>query len=247
MTPTLIGCSHGTSSQRGRDAIRSILDDVRALRPDLTVVDAFVDVQEPAIDDVVMRETAHGTAVVVPLLLSTGYHTRVDIARAVTASGGRATATLALGPHPLLADILTDRLAAVSLTPQDALVLAAAGSSDPQSAADVRATAALVSDRIAHTPHIGFAASATPTLVDAVASARDAVCHTGVDPASGSRVVAASYVLAPGFFASLIDRSGVDVASAPLAPDPRLAQIVLERFDNAAIPAATPSATITRA
>lgn len=221
MTPTLIACSHGTSSEIGRAAIRSIVDDVRALLPEIRVVEAFVDVQEPAIDDVVAAETADGTAVVVPLLLSTGYHTRVDIARAVAASRGRATATVALGPHPLLVDILADRLDVIDRQPTDAVVLAAAGSSEPQSADDVRATATMLGERLGAEVVAAFAASALPALDTAVTAARSA---------GAAHVVAASYVLAPGHFAGVIERCGVDAATATLAPDPRLAQIVVDRF-----------------
>lgn len=222
--PTLIGCSHGTSSESGRAAIRTILDDARALLPGVRVVESFVDVQEPSIDEVVTATTGDGgTAIVVPLLLSTGYHTRVDIARAVTASGGRAVATPALGPHPLLVDVLVDRLANVAIAPEDALVLAAAGSSDPRSAEDVEITASMLRRRLGRDIRAGYAASASPTLDEAVATAR----------ARANRVVGASYVLAPGFFAGAIGRCGVDDATLPLAPDPRVARIVAERYQTA--------------
>src|SRR5690606_14909530 len=99
-SPVLIGCSHGTDSVAGRAAIRSILDDVRALRPELDVREAFVDVQLPEVADVVgealsdggvagSEEGSRGSdagpvgAVVVPLLLSTGFHVKVDIADSV--------------------------------------------------------------------------------------------------------------------------------------------------------------------
>ncbi len=133
MTPVLIACSHGTSSPDGRAAISATVEKVRLLLPDVSVEEAFVDVQQPEIDDVV-RAVSPRPAVVVPLLLSTGFHTKVDIARAVTDAGGRATATAALGPHPLLAELLATRLHEAGLSAGDAVVLAAAGSSDPAAA-----------------------------------------------------------------------------------------------------------------
>ncbi|WP_405375138.1 MULTISPECIES: sirohydrochlorin chelatase [unclassified Microbacterium] len=48
------------------------------------------------------------------------------------------------------------------------------------------------------------------------------------------RVVAASYVLAPGHFADVIARGGADVVTAPLAPDDAVARIVAERYLAAA-------------
>lgn len=223
MTPVLVACSHGTSSLAGRAAIRALVEEVRLLLPHVAVEEAFVDVQQPEIDDVV-RATAPRTAVVVPLLLSTGFHTKVDIARAVTDAGDRATATAPLGPHPLLADLLATRLRETGLTPGDAVVLAAAGSTDPAASVDVAAMADLLRERIDAPVSVGFAAGAGTRISAAVAAARDA---------GAPRVVAASYVLAPGFFADVIGRSGADLVTAPLAPDALVARVVAERYVSA--------------
>jgi len=220
VTPVLVACSHGTSSLEGRAAISAVVEKVRLLLPHVAVEEAFVDVQQPEIDDVV-RATAPRPTVVVPLLLSTGFHTKVDIARAVTDAGSRAVATAALGPHPLLADLLADRLRGVGLAPGDAVVLAAAGSSDPAASVDVAEVAELLRARIDAPLSVGFAAGAGTRIAAAVAAARDA----GV-----TRVVAASYVLAPGFFADVIARAGADVVTAPLAPDDAVAAVVVERY-----------------
>lgn len=220
MTPVLVACSHGTSSLEGRAAISAVVEKVRLLLPHVAVEEAFVDVQQPEIDDVV-RATAPRPTVVVPLLLSTGFHTKVDIARAVTDAGSRAVATAALGPHPLLADLLADRLRGVGLAPRDAVVLAAAGSSDPAASVDVAEVAELLRARIDAPLSVGFAAGTGTRIAAAVAAARDA---------GATRVVAASYVLAPGFFADVIARAGADVVTAPLAPDDAVAAVVVERY-----------------
>lgn len=226
-TPVLIACSHGTSSESGRAAIRDIVEGVRALLPDVRIVQSFVDVEHPQIDEVVARETADGaTAVVVPLLLSSGYHTRVDIARAVAAADGRAVATPPLGGHPLVAEIVVDRLTVARASTTDTVVLAAAGSSDPASAAEVREVALTISDLWGAPVATAFAASAEPLIADALTTAQ----------ATGSRTVAASYVLAPGFFASVIDRAGFDVTTQTLGPDDRLAAVVADRYLTAARP-----------
>lgn len=236
MMPVLVGCSHGTDSPVGRAVVRDLLDDVRSLLPDVDVVETFVDVQEPQIDEVLGGVIASGrTAVVVPLLLSAGFHTRVDIGRAVRAAEGRAVATGTLGPHPLLADLLDARLRAAGADPRtDAVVLAGAGSSDPRSAEDVGDTARLLAGTGGWTVTTGFATAAAPALPEAVAAAR----------ATGRRVVAASYVLAPGYFARVVERCGADLVTAPLGPDPRLARIVAERYLDAT-PALTTSQTAT--
>lgn len=234
--PILIGCSHGTADQQGRATIEGILADVRVLRPHLDVREAFVDVQTPEVAQVVARALAERSApsegheaagavtdvVVVPLLLSPGFHTHVDIASAVDLERAEASATL--GPDPRLADILVDRLRAVDAHVADTVVLAAAGSSDPRALAAVEQMRTLVGQRWPGQVVIGYGAVAHPTVPEVVAQAR---------AAGAGRVIVASYLLAPGFFHDRLGEAGADIVTAPLGPDPRLARIVLERYDSA--------------
>jgi len=88
--PMLIGCSHGTADDAGRATIRALLQQVRDAVAALgggavEVREAFVDVQYPRVDAVVATavDAVPAGAVVVPLLLSGGFHVHVDIARAV--------------------------------------------------------------------------------------------------------------------------------------------------------------------
>lgn len=223
--PVLVGCSHGTDNLRGRAAIRSVLDDVRTARPDLDVREAFVDVQRPELDDVVEEAAAAGRGVVVvPLLLSVGFHVKVDVARAVARPA--ATASAPLGPDARLVAILLDRLSGVGLRPGDAVVLAAAGSTDPAAARAVEAVTAALADPLEQPVTIGYGAGAGPSVPEAVAAAR-------ADVPRGGRVVVASYLLAPGYFHDRVLESGADVVTAPLAPDGRLAEVVLARYDEA--------------
>lgn len=238
--PALVGCSHGTSDPVGRRVVRALLDDVRAARPDLEVLEAFVDVQRPSVADVVADVVADGPdeageAVVVPLLLSTGYHVGVDIARAVEQGGaaGRSCAAAALGPDPRLVDILVDRLAEVGTRSFDTVVLAAAGSSSPGAARDVAEVAAALRRRRPGPVHVGFGAIARPTVAEAVELARGSSRRVPHPVGSRARIVVASYLLAPGHFHDKLLRSGADAVTAPLAPDPRLARVVLDRYFEA--------------
>ena len=220
----LIGCSHGTGSGPGRAAVRSILDDVRSRRPDLDVREAFVDVQQPDVAHVLALIPADAPVVVVPLLLSGGYHVHVDIAAAVAHRPG-STAARPLGPDPRVTRLLFARLGAAGAKRGDAVVLAAAGSSDPRAGADVDRLADAVRREWDGDVSVGFGAIATPSVPDAVAAAR----------ARGARrVVIASYLLAPGRFRDRLLDAGADLVTRPLAPDPVLADIVLDRFAEAA-------------
>nr|WP_297429311.1 CbiX/SirB N-terminal domain-containing protein [uncultured Actinotalea sp.] len=223
----LVGCSHGTDDPAGRAAIAAVLDGARRRRPWLDVHEAFVDVQEPEVGDVVADVVGGGaTAVVVPLLLSAGFHTHVDVARAVAQVPG-ALASGTLGPDRRIVAVLLDRLRESGAGAGDAVVLAAAGSSDARSSAAVEAVAEAVRRGWPHGPvSVGYGSAARPTVPEAVAAARAGLTGTG-------RVVAASYLLAPGFFHDRVTRAGADVVTAPLAPDDRLVDVVLDRYDCA--------------
>ncbi|WP_454084718.1 sirohydrochlorin chelatase [Georgenia sp. Marseille-Q6866] len=244
--PVLVGCSHGTNDHVGRQVVRSILDDVRAARPGLEVREAFVDVQQPEVADVVTSVvTADGGgrgAVVVPLLLSGGYHVEVDIAEAVAArdgSPGRAVATPALGPDHRLVDLLAQRLTEAGVRPHDAVVVAAAGSSRSGAARDVERVAAGLREWHPGPVAVGYGAKAQPSVPEAVAAARAALADAaGPEQRDGDavtpQVVVAAYLLAPGYFYDRVLEAGADVVTAPLGANPRLTSIVLDRYDAAA-------------
>lgn len=223
--PVLVGCSHGTADPVGQGAVAALLADVRAARPGVTVTPAFVDVQEPAVGDVVRDLAAAGRrSVVVPLLLSTGYHTRVDVARAVESVAGRAVAAPPLGPDDRLTGLLRQRLDEAGAADADGVVVAAAGSSDPQAARDVEQVVEGLRRRRGGPVLAGYGASASPSVTDAVARLRRDGCR---------RVVVAAYLLAPGFFHARLAQAGADAVTAPLAPDPALTAIVQDRYDAA--------------
>jgi sirohydrochlorin ferrochelatase len=253
-SPILIACAHGTSNAQGAAEVNALRDAIAALRPGLDVREAYVDVQQPDLVDVVAGlpddqaagapQTAGGpgaagaSAVVVPLLLSVGYHVKVDIAKAVKRRPGTAAAA-PLGPDPRLAALLDQRLREAGVTDNDAIVLAAAGSSNPNAAISVEELAeqlrALRSNRIVP----AYGASAKPSVPEAVAMLREeAAGGAGAGESAGGvsvggRVVVASYLLAPGFFHDQLAKAGADLVTEPLLPSPVLAEIALERYDAA--------------
>src|SRR3954447_8983810 len=225
--PVLVACAHGTRNPTGRRLIGELALAARALRPGLRTTAAFVDVQAPTVGDVVRELAGSGTrAVVVPLLLSGGYHVHVDIAGAVAAHPS-AVAAAPLGPDRRLVAVLTDRLREAGADPRDpntAVVVAAAGSSDPRAVADVEDTADLLQRRWSGAVTSGYGSAAQPTVPDAVALARRG---------DAERVVVAAYLLAPGHFAGKLAGAGADAVTAPLLPDARIAAVLLDRYDAA--------------
>jgi sirohydrochlorin ferrochelatase len=212
---TLTAVAHGTRSAAGQAQIRDLVARVARQRPRLDVRLCYVDVQQPRVGEVVQD------GVVVPLLLSAGHHVRVDIAAAV--AGTPAVVAEPLGPDDVLRQSLTRHLPAA-----DALVLAAAGSSDPAWRASIERIGAGLGASIA------YASSPGRKVADVVA---------GLRRGGARRVAIAAYLLADGLFYRTLHRAGADAVTPPLSLDPAVAALVLRRYDDALAALTEPAAT----
>ncbi|MCT2262737.1 uroporphyrinogen-III C-methyltransferase [Brachybacterium muris] len=226
-SPVLIGCAHGTRFRGGRDVIRELLVMASQL-VDAPVRESFVDIQAPAIDDAVAahagpsvatRPDTPVTAVVVPVLLSTGYHVRKDIGSAV--AGRTAVAAPPLGPDERLATVMAERLLEAGLTEGDTVVMAAAGTSDPDGLAMVEQMRDLLAETLGAEIGLGYVAASEPDMTTAVTQAREG---------GAGRVVVASYMLAPGHFQKKLESAGADVVAEPLGTHPLVAEIIADRY-----------------
>ena len=226
--PVLVAASHGTSDPTGQRAIAALVMAVSDTLADIEVVGSFVDVQQPDVPTSLASLDPDSPAVIVPLLLSAGYHVRVDLAEAAAGAVQEVLVTGALGPDAHISGILATRLAEAGLAPDDHVVLAAAGSSDARAVEDCRLVGRQLAQRLGREVTVGFISAAEPRLSDAVDSARR--------DHPGQRVVIASYLLAPGYFASLAHEAGADVVSATLLtgegePPAALIQAVVDRYE----------------
>ena len=210
--PSLGLISHGTSSALGQSLIEAlaeaVTDDLRARGLVDEVMLGHVDVQDPGVDEVIDRLPADRPAVLVPLLLSPGYHVHVDLAEALEGAGDRDIRLApTLGPDPRLARILAERLP--RLRDEDEVVLAAAGSSDGRANASCEEMGRLLADELGRAVSVGFLAGGGAPLKAIVEQNRQ----------SGSRLVIANYLLAPGFFddlaRTLISEADSSAESAP--------------------------------
>jgi len=226
-SPVLIACAHGTRNAEGQAAIRRVMAEIEELRPGLRVVEAYVDVQEPELGGVVEGLPEGTPAVVVPLLLSTGFHIKVDVPKAIKPRP-EVVAAKPLGPDPRLAQLLATHLRAAGLQENDGVLLAAAGSSLPDGSVDSEEQARLLAEVLPNKVRVAYGASAQPTVPDGVASLR---AELAADGGTG-RVFIASYLLATGYFHDQLAKAGADVVAAPLLPSPVLAEIALERYDS---------------
>ncbi|MEV6796340.1 sirohydrochlorin chelatase [Streptomyces sp. NPDC051320] len=234
--PALVAVAHGSRDPRALPTVRALLERVRELRPGLPVRLGHIELNEPLLPtvlaDLTDRGAGSGNAVLVPLLLSRGHHVSHDIPLAAAAAPGlQARFAAPLGPHPLLIETLYGRLVEAGWRPADGVsrstgvVLAAAGSRDPASAADVRRTAGLLSERLGGVPVVpAYASASSPTVREAVRVLAARGRH---------RVAVASYFTAPGRFATQCAAAAPWIAAAPLGAHPALARLLLYRYDQA--------------
>ena len=216
MTPELVLVAHGTRNPQGLATITELAAAVaEQVGPVRT---AFVDVLGPNPREV-LADSAE-PAIVVPAFLASGYHVNTDLPARVAESGHACvTITPALGPDPVLAEIMCARLLEVGWSPGDAVVMAAAGSSDPAARRELHQAAVLLADLVGEV-HLGFVATGAPTVADLVARIR----------CSGRRVFIASYLLAPGVFHDRLAGCGAQAVTEPLGAHPQLVALLASRF-----------------
>lgn len=248
MNTPLVAVAHGSRDPRSAGTIHALMDVVRSARPDLDVRTAFLDLSAPRLGDVLSAVHGDGydDAVVVPLLLGRAFHARVDVPAAVTEAQQRYprfrvhTAEV-LGPDQRLVEAAWRRLAQAGADPADpelGVVLAGAGSSH---APANRLVADVAARWQARTPWAGvvaaFAAAADPDVPAAVAGLR----------AQGARRFAVgSWFLAPGLLPDRIiehahDQAGDPLIAGPMADDPGVADLVLQRYADALTAATRPA------
>ncbi|WP_435296887.1 sirohydrochlorin chelatase [Streptomyces sp. YPW6] len=240
--PTLLVIAHGSRDPRHAATVHALTERVRAERPGLRVETAFLEFNAPSVPRVLERMAAQGAdeVVALPLLLTRAFHAKTDIPSVLREArtrlpGLRVRQADVLGPSPLLNATLERRLREAGVRPGDVprtgLVLAAAGSSDPEAIAVI----AEIARELRHTGWCAvrpaFASASLPRTEDAVRALR----AEGAD-----RVAVAPYVIAPGRLPDRIaagaEAAGADVVADVLGPASELARLLLDRFDEARVP-----------
>lgn len=236
---TLVLVAHGSSDPRAALQTRALARMVGGLA-------AFLDHAGPRPGEVLfgLERAGHRSAVVVPLLLTSAYHGRVDIPAALAAAsrdglGMEVALADVLGPvdgmvPPELLDGLVARLRAVS-RPEggsfDGVVLAAAGTRSAEARETVALAAGALGDRLGVPCVAAFATGPGARPADAVGRLR----------AGGARRVAVSgYFLAPGKLYDLAVAGALDAgataASLPLGAALDLVRLVRRRAAAARVP-----------
>jgi len=214
---TLLTVAHGTRDPEG-NAVAAAVTIAAGHRLGMSAETTYVELCEPLFADVVRDlPPSAGPVAVVPLLLSTGYHLRHDLPAAVATAGPEVRLGGALGPDPLLAAAMVDRLTDAGAEPGQPLVMVAAGSNDPHAEADLTGAVDLLA--LAWGGPVRLATLAgRGERVEAVVRPDDAV---------------APYLLAPGHFATrcreLALAAGATAVAEPIGPHPRLVDLVVDR------------------
>jgi sirohydrochlorin ferrochelatase len=249
LTPPLVAIAHGSRDPRAGATVAGLLTLARARASarglaGLEARGAFLGHAPPAPLQVLTALAGAGggtrDVVVLPLLLSAAYHSGTDIPGLLAGAtaglpGLRIRYGQPLGPHPGLVRALERRLAEAGQDPADdpagtAVVLASAGSSHPPAnAAIARMASAWQAARGWQAVRPAYASAASPAPAEAVAD----LLRSGA-----RRVVVATYLLAPGLFADRIrDTSlaaGAEAVSAPLGAAEDVAEVLLDRYEQAA-------------
>lgn len=213
----LVTVAHGTRKASGNEVAREITAAAGAALG-VEAVCSYVELCEPLFETVVASTAA--PTIVVPLLLSTGFHLRQDLPRMARAAAGPLVLGRPLGAHHLLAEAQVGQLLAAGASRGSGrMVLVAAGSSDPLATRDLTRAAEL----------LGLAWGAPGSVEVATLSA------LGRRPAEVVRPgdLVSPYLLSPGFFADRARRESLEAGAALVAdvigPHPLVVELVAQR------------------
>lgn len=239
--PALVALAHGSRDPRSAATISALTAEVRSMRPDLRIETAYLDHARPSLRTVVDKlvRAGYDEVVVVPLLLTEAYHATVDVPAAIASAEAdhrdvKVRATRVLGLETVFLEVLDRRLRTAlkeaRVRELDALVMAAAGSSDALVNQTVARLARLWGSKHKLPTVPAFASAAPPTTGEAVRAFR----------AEGRRHVAVgSLFLAPGTMADRAEElaleAGAVAVSAPLGPDTEVARTILARYAVGAV------------
>jgi sirohydrochlorin ferrochelatase len=224
--PVLLAVAHGTGDPDGLAEVRRLVNIVRTRRPDLQVELCWLERAEPLLTDVLAGLA--GPVVVVPLLLSTGYHVKTDITAAIA---GRPRTAVAgqLGPDQRITQVVYERLMVRREPEQADVVLFAAGSSDPEAFEQLTVAAGQLERMIRHSE--GY--DRTRVYPSFLSTEDGWATDLPEDPD------VANYLLAPGHFNDLLRTqaaAGLNARSvaAPVGAHPLVARVICDRYDEAA-------------
>lgn len=232
MTTTLVLTAHGSRDPRAAANTHAIAGHLRRVAPEYAVRVAFCEHSTPNLRDVLPETGGNaGDTIVVPLLLASAYHARVDIPAMIAESGAAVRVAPTLGEDSRLVQVLGERLSSAGASrfdPELGVVVVAVGSSRPAANAQTATIAAPLSrgTRWAGV-EVAFATEGPqPSVPEAVERLR---------ARGATKLMLAPWFLAHGRItdrvAAYAARAGIPVAE-PLGAHRLVAATVLDRVDD---------------
>ena len=256
-SPALLVIGHGSRDPRAGDELDRLVANVRVLVPGTEVSAGCLELAEPHVDAAVDALVAGGASdvVAVPVVLFGAGHLKDDgpavLGRARRRHPGvRFRLARDLGIHPAVLAVAEDRARAALIavpaagsacgtggkeTGPEAVVVVGRGSTDPDACADLVKLARLLEDgRDLGPVHAAFSAMSQPDVEAALERCRRL---------GATRVAVVPLLLFAGVLVDRVgdrarrwasDNDGVEVSVGDhLGPEPRVAEVVVERFREA--------------
>ncbi|MCG5432523.1 sirohydrochlorin chelatase [Mycobacterium sp. MYCO198283] len=233
---TLVLTAHGSADPRAAVTTRAVADRLQVMSPGLDVRTAFCERTAPELRSTLaeLAVQRRREAVVVPFLLASAYHARVDIPRLIAESGARERGVRirradALGEDRALIQVLRDRLAELGTSRLDGdlgVVVVAVGSSDAAANARTARVCEALAAGTRWATATAFVTGPRPTLAESTAVLRG----------QGRRVVIAPWFLAHGVLTDRIARFAEQhdlPVAEPLGAHRLVAATVLDRYEAA--------------
>jgi sirohydrochlorin cobaltochelatase len=243
--PPLLLAAHGTRDSAGVAAFQALAARVaaRVARDGIEVAGGFIELSEPALREGVssLARISSPRIVAVPLILVAAGHSKGDIPAALAREQTRHPGVTfayarTLGPHPLLIDLLDQRItAALAHNEPPAILVVGRGSTDPDANADVVKTARLLWEgRDYPLAETAFVSLARPDVTEGLERCR---------LLGARRIVVAPYFLFPGVLPDRVAEQAaryaaahpeLDIAVAGVLGDcDELAALICERYHEA--------------
>jgi sirohydrochlorin ferrochelatase len=228
--PALILAAHGSADPRSPEVALALAGRIRRFRPGLEVHAAFLEKSAPYVGDVLAQLATRGDpAVVVPMLLASAHHARVDLPAVIEESGAVVRVAAALGEDPALVTLLGQRIAAAG-APADrrdvGVVVAAVGTSNEAANARTATVAAALCARTRWAGvEVAFATGPRPTVAEAAMR---------LSRRGARHLVVAPWFLAHGRITDRVAAAAAELGvpmAEPLGSHNLVAATLLDRFD----------------
>lgn len=217
-SPPLVAVAHGSRYRCASENVERLISQVRQIRPDLKIILCYLERTEPSFFKVI--EKVPTSSVVVPLILSRGFHVFSDIQGNCSRYGIKSTPPL--GPDPILSEVIAERLMEAGTPLGTPVVLAAAGSSCREGTEDVESAARDLSHKLGVQVKIGYLNGSGNSVAKTAHKLRLEFGEFAIAP----------YLLSPGNFITLANSVEARWIASPLGSDRKIARLILSRYDH---------------